>query len=173
MFRRGSTVGSSTVEPVHAHSGIPVNGAETLSLPSACSLVDLPGFEGVLMLLHIHLLSGEADAFQPEARTLLPCGLSMQLDRASGAKNAMPWQMIRRIRTQKPCYSAMILRVAGRRCNSAIGADLACWNGENHQAKRAVALVFRTRCVPQQSLLRPLHGELIDARQSCCRRSPN
>jgi hypothetical protein len=116
----------------------------------------------MLKPFHIDTLAGEANAFEGKARALFPGGRSAQLYFAACAQYAMPGKLISGVGAQKPGYGTVIARIAGSRGNSAVGADLAGGNGENHAAKGAIARLVRSQGILEQSAFGLLHGERVD-----------
>ena len=104
------------------------------------SIGELPGAEGVFVQLHIDAIAGEDNAFELEPCALLAGGRSRQLDRTTGAYDALPGKLIRRIGAQQPGYGAVVPGVACGGGYPAVSADTSGRDGEDDAAEGAVAL---------------------------------
>ncbi len=123
--------------------------------------VDFPGLEGVLEVRHVDSFAGELDALELEAGALFVGRVAAQLDLAADAEDAMPRELVDWLMAQEFGDGSVIARVAGGRGYSAIGADLAGGDGEDHVAEGLVTLFVLAESIAQQGSLAAGDGELV------------
>jgi hypothetical protein len=117
----------------------------------------------MLKPVHVDPFSAEFYLFQLETRTLLVGGSATQFDLATCTNNSVPWQLINWVQPKKLGNGSMVAWVAGSSGNTTIGADLAGRDGENHPAKRGVALLVLSKRISKERSLASLHRDLIEA----------
>jgi hypothetical protein len=128
--------------------------------------VDLPGFEGVFVAVHVDArvdaARDELDTFKLEAGALFAGGRSAEFDFAAGTEDAMPGERVGRIGAEKAGNGAMIARISGCGGDCAVGADFACGDGKDHAAEGEVALVIWAEGRAEELAFAALEEELID-----------
>jgi hypothetical protein len=111
----------------------------------------------VFVLLHVDSICLEANAFELQTCLLFTCGFAGQLDLASSAEDAVPWQAVGWIGAQQASDGAVMLRISSGGSDLSIGAHTARGDGEDHAPKGVIALLFRPSGVTQKASLGALH----------------
>jgi hypothetical protein len=113
------------------------------------------------MEFHVCAVAAKLDAFQFEPCALLFGCFTGELDLATCAEDAVPWELIGELGTQKASDGAMILRVSGSGGNLTVGADSAGRDGKNHLLESVVAVFVCASAVAEEAPLRVQCGGLV------------
>jgi hypothetical protein len=113
------------------------------------SAVDLPWLEQMSKLLYIYSFPAKLNPFQSQACSLLVGSSAAQLYFSADTYDTMPWQLVYRISAQQTRNGAVVLRIASRGGDGAVGTYLSNWNGKYHAAKREIALLVPPQSIPQ------------------------